>query len=360
MNGNHYAVIMAGGVGSRFWPISRRKFPKQFLDFLENGKSLFQATYERFTRICPKENIYVVANQDYEEIIKKQVPGINDDQLLLEPLAKNTAPCIAYSVFKIMAKNQEATIVVAPSDHLIFNENSFRDCVLKTMHFASSKDALVTLGIKPSRPDTGYGYIRMTDRITEDGFIKVRKFHEKPLLYMALRFFKSGNYLWNAGIFIASGSTFKKAFSQYLPEMSDCFNSTEEIYYTPKEKDFILKAFNNCDKIPFDRGIMEKADNTYVLPANFGWSDIGTWKSAYELWLKDENRNAVKGKNVYVRNTKNCIIKVSDDKLLAVNSVDNLIIVESDNIILIADKSKEQEITKVVEEIKVWFGEGYI
>ena len=281
MNKNFYAVIMAGGVGSRFWPLSRQKYPKQFLDFLNTGKSLFQATYERFLQVCPKENIYIVANQDYESIIKKQIPGINDEQLLLEPMARNTAPCIAYSAYKITAKNPDATIVVAPSDHLIINENNFAQCILKTMNFASKHDVLVTLGIKPQRPNTGYGYIQMLEKISDEGLYKVKTFTEKPDLELAKHFVESGEFLWNAGIFVWSGASIINAFKQFLPDISSCFDFPKEIFYSEKEREYISKTYTSCPTIAIDYGIMEKADNVYVLPTDFGWSDIGTWNSVF-------------------------------------------------------------------------------
>lgn len=360
MNKNFYAVIMAGGVGSRFWPLSKQKFPKQFLDFLNTGKSLFQATYERFTHICPKENIFVVANRDYEEIIKDQVPGIKNEQLLLEPMARNTAPCIAYASYKIMTKNPEATIVVAPSDHLIINEKNFSDCILHTMNFACRRDVLVTLGIKPSRPDTGYGYIQMIENIQEDGLYKVKTFTEKPKPDMAKHFVESGEFLWNAGIFVWNVKSIINAFKQFLPDITSCFNFPKEVFFTDEEKKYISKTYTSCPTIAIDYGIMEKAENVYVLPTDFGWSDIGTWNSVFEHLSKDEYQNAIKGKYVFVRNATNCIINISDDKLLAVNNVDNLIIVESDNIILVADKSKEQDIRNVVNEIKTKYREKFI
>ena len=351
---------MAGGVGSRFWPLSRQKYPKQFLDVLNTGKSLFQATYTRFAQLCPAENIFVVANVDYKDIIQKQVPELSDNQVLLEPVARNTAPCIAYASYKIKEKDPEATIVVAPSDHLILNEGVFIGLIEKAMNFASSKDVLVTLGINPNRPDTGYGYIQMKEETENDGFYEVKTFTEKPNIDLAKQFVDSGEFLWNAGIFVWSAKSIVSAFENYLPEVSVCFNNGKGVYFTDKETKYIKDSYSTCTTISIDYGVMEKADNVFVLPGDFGWSDIGTWNSLYEFQDKDDDQNSINGKYVFTRNAKNCIINVSNDKLLAVNNVDNLIIVESDNIILVADKSKEQDIRHVVNEIKTKYREKFI
>lgn len=360
MNDHFYTVIMAGGVGSRFWPLSRQKKPKQFLDVLNTGKSLFQATYKRFSNICPEQNVYVVANQDYEGLIKEQVPQMTNDQILLEPVGRNTAPCIAYAVYKIKQKDPEAVVVVAPSDHLIMHENVFVDCVESAMNFASDKDVLVTLGIKPNRPDTGYGYIQMNEDHVDGEFYKVKTFTEKPNIELAQQFLESGEFLWNAGIFIMSVQSITDAFEKFLPDVASCFKNSENIYYSEAENIFIRKAYEVSPTISIDYGVMEKASNVFVLPTDFGWSDIGTWNSLFEYVDKDTNNNAIKGKTVFTRNAKNCIINVSDDKLLVVNNVDNLIIVESDGIILVADKSQEQDIRNVVNEIKTKYRDKYI
>jgi mannose-1-phosphate guanylyltransferase len=351
---------MAGGVGSRFWPLSKQKYPKQFLDVLNTGKSLFQATYERFVQLCPKENIFVVANQDYNGIIRNQIPDINSDQILLEPMTRNTAPCIAYAAYKIFQADENATMVVAPSDHLILSEIKFIDTVIKALDFASDKDVLVTLGIKPNRPDTGYGYIQKNEDKKDNDFYKVKTFTEKPNLELAKSFVESGEFLWNAGIFVWNVKSIIKAFSEILPDVAKSFESFEKSLFTPNEAKFIQNAYTICPTISIDYGIMEKASNVFVLPSDFGWSDIGTWNSIFEFLQKDENNNAIRGKYVFVRNAKNCIINVSDKKLLAVNNVQNLIIVESDDIILVADKSNEQDIRHVVNEIKSMYREKFV
>ena len=320
---------MAGGVGSRFWPLSKQKYPKQFLDVLGTGKSLFQATYERFEQLCPKENIFVVANQDYDSIIRTQIPTINSDQILLEPMTRNTAPCIAYAAYKIFQADENATMVVAPSDHLILSEIRFIETLNKAMDFASDKDVLVTLGIKPNRPDTGYGYIQKNEEKKDGDLFKVKTFTEKPNLELAKSFVESGEFLWNAGIFVWNAKSIIKAFDQNLPDVVKSFESHQKSFFTADEPKFIQNAYTTCPTISIDYGIMEKAHNVYVLPGDFGWSDIGTWNSIFEFLQKDENNNAIRGKYVFVRNAKNCIINVSDRKLLAVNNVENLIILRS-------------------------------
>jgi len=360
MNKHFYAVIMAGGVGSRFWPLSRQKFPKQFLDVLNTGKTMFQATYDRFKNFCPEENIYIVANQDYVDIIKEQIPNIDLDRILAEPQARNTAPCIAYAAFKIHSKDPEACMVVSPSDHLILNERIFCDTITRSLNFTYNNDVLLTLGITPNRPDTGYGYIQFDESKIEEGLYKVKTFTEKPNLEIAKQFVKSGEFLWNAGIFLWNSKAIIKAIEEFLPDLYHCFHSEEHVYFTSKELIFIQKAYSKCPTISIDYGIMEKAKNVYVMPGNFGWSDIGTWNSLFEYVKKDADNNSVKGRFVFTRNAKNCIINISDDKLLAVNNVENLIIVESQNLILVADKNQEQDIRNVVNEIKSKYRDRFI
>ncbi len=360
MNNNYYTVIMAGGVGSRFWPLSKQKNPKQFLDVLNTGKTLFQATYDRFSNICPKENIYIVANKDYYQLIKDQIKGIDDEQILLEPIPRNTAPCIAYATYKIKAANPDATIVVAPSDHLILNETDFTKKVISAMDFASKRQVLVTLGITPNRPDTGYGYIQMNEDKNESDFYAVKTFTEKPNTELAEKFVSSGEFLWNAGIFVWHVNSIISALSAHLPDVARYFDFNGNVYFSAEEKHKIDVAYNNCQTISIDYGIMEKAGNVFVTPCEFGWSDIGTWNSLFEFVKKDDDNNAIKGKFVFTRNASNCIINISDGKLLAVNNVDNLIIVESDDIILVADKNQEQDIRHVVNEIKTKYREKFV
>src|SRR6201996_3019119 len=283
MNKNYYAIIMAGGIGSRFWPISRTSYPKQFLDILGTGKTLIQNTYDRFLKVCPKENIYVVTNESYTSLVNQQLPDMADNQVLTEPVMRNTAPCIAYGCFKIETLNPDAQIVVAPSDHLILDEAAFIAAIEKSLQVASSKDCLVTLGIKPSRPDTGYGYIQFTDITIGEDFHKVKTFTEKPTLEIAKTFLQSGDFLWNAGIFVWSAKAILHAFARFLPEMNEIFADARSVYNTENEKKHIHNAYQQCINISIDYGIMEKADNVYVLPSEFGWSDLGTWASIYDL-----------------------------------------------------------------------------
>jgi len=360
MNQHFYSVIMAGGVGSRFWPLSKQKFPKQFLDVLNTGKSLFQATYERFKHVCPAENIFIVANHDYVDIIQEQIPDIELDRILSEPVARNTAPCIAYAVFKIHSIDPDAVIVVSPSDHLILNERNYTDSIIKSLILAKSEDVLLTLGITPNRPDTGYGYIQFDESNAHEGLFKVKTFTEKPNLEIAKQFVKSGEFLWNAGVFLWNTKAAIAAFEKYLPEIHQLFSANNKVYFTKDEPIYIQKAYSKCPTISIDYGIMEKADNVYVMPGNFGWSDIGTWNSLFEYVKKDSDNNSIKGRFIFTRNAKNCIINISDDKLLAVNNVSDLIIVESDNIILVADKNQEQDIRNVVNEIKSKYRDRFI
>lgn len=360
MNEHYYTVIMAGGVGSRFWPMSRKKRPKQFLDILNNGKTLFQATYERFLKICKKENIFIVANEDYREIIKQQIPDIDDRCILGEPYGRNTAPCIAYAAHKIYKIDKDAVMVAAPSDHLINNEKEFQSTILKSLKFTSENDDMITLGIKPANPATGYGYIQFNEDNSKDQFYKVKTFTEKPNEDLARHFLETGEFLWNAGIFVWNVNTVIKAFEKFLPEINEIFAKGKKFFCTDEEVTYIQKAYELCTNISIDYGIMEKADNVYVIPAEFGWSDIGTWKALFELIEKDKSNNIIKGDKVISRNTTNCIINVPNDKVVSLNHVNNLIIVETDGILLIADIEKEQEIRQLVNEVKIKWGEKYI
>lgn len=359
-NKNYYGVIMAGGVGSRFWPLSKKKLPKQFIDIFNTGKTLFQEAYERLLNHCPAENIYVVTNEAYRSIINEQIPDLGSDQILGEPHPRNTAPCIAYAAFKIHAKNPDAVMAVVPSDHLIMEPENFDAVMEKAYHFASQNDYLLTLGIKPSRPDTGYGYIQMDEENNIDGIYKVKTFTEKPNNDLAKYFYESGEFFWNSGMFVWSSKAILDAYKKLLPEMHETFQKGENQFYTKDEQSFINKAYEMCTIISIDYGIMEKAHNVYVMPSSFQWSDIGTWTALYEYAQKDANKNVIKGDSVFVRNTTNCIVNVPDKKLVALNSVNNLIVVETDGILLIADKDKEQEIRMVVNDIKSKFGEKYI
>lgn len=363
MNQNTYCVIMAGGVGSRFWPLSRTNMPKQFLDILGTGKTLLQQTVDRFSDVCPLENVYIVSNTEYAELILQQIPGLKKEQVLLEPLRKNTAPCLAYANHVIMQKNPEANIVVAPSDHLIIDETEFTRVIETAVSFVQDKDVLLTLGIQPSRPETGYGYIQVNGSKDIDGIPclrKVKTFTEKPNHEMARIFLESGDFFWNSGMFIWSLKSIDHAFDMYLPDMQQLFKEGADVYGTDEEAGFITTVYNSCNKISIDYGIMEKAENVYVMCANFGWSDLGTWGSLYEQLDQDENGNVSSTPQFLGFKTKDCMIHVPDDKLTVIQGLDDYIVVDTEDVLMICKKEDEQSIRQMVDEVKVKGGEKYI
>ena len=346
---NTYVIIMAGGVGTRFWPFSRTNFPKQFHDVLGTGKSLLQQTAERFEGICPVENIYIVTSSEYKDLVKQQLPYLTDDQILLEPHRRNTAPCIAYASYKIGSRDPEANIVVAPADHIILKEEAFRDTIRVALGATRLDDVLVTLGIQPTRPDTGYGYIQyIPDKMTVK---KVKTFTEKPHLELAEQFLESGDFVWNAGIFVWNVQTLKRAIRKHMPDVAELFEEGEPYYFKPEEATYINKAYSHCGSISIDNGIMEKADNVHVVLSSFGWSDLGTWKSLYEISDKDENENVVEGK-VLLHDTRDCIIKTPKDKLAVINGLEGFIVAEYDGVLLICRKNDEQKVKELVAEAK--------
>ncbi len=363
MNGNNYCVIMAGGVGARFWPMSRTAHPKQFIDILGTGKTLIQQTVDRFLRICPKENILIVTNEIYKETVLEQLDGFTDNQVLCEPMRRNTAPAIAYAVYKINEVNPEANIVVAPSDHIILKEDAFTDVILTALKATAENDWLLTLGITPSRPETGYGYIQYEDSNPFPGdkrIKKVKTFTEKPNYDLAVTFLESGDFLWNSGIFIWSAKSILKAFNDHLPEVDSIFKDGKGIYNTGKEQEFIDKVYPVCKNISIDYGVMEKAKNVYVLASDFGWSDLGTWGSMFEIRDKDENNNAIIGKNVMTFDTKNCVVTMPENKLVVLQGLDDYIVVENDDILLVCRKRDEQNIREMVNAVKVEKGEEFV
>jgi mannose-1-phosphate guanylyltransferase len=364
MDANNFCIIMAGGIGSRFWPLSRTKRPKQFLDILGTGRTLLQQTFDRLTKLFPLENIYIVANEDYDNLIAKQLPEIKPGQVLLEPLRRNTAPCIAYANHKIQLINPRAKIMVAPSDHVILKENDFIEVVKKGLDFVAANDCLLTLGIQPSRPETGYGYIQINGDKTaielNKSFRKVKTFTEKPDLNMAELFIQSGDFFWNSGMFFWSLPTIMKAFTTYLPDVDQLFMEGRNYYNTEKEAEFIGKVYPNCKNISIDYGIMEKAENVYVLCSDFGWSDLGTWGSLYDTLRKNDKNNSITGSNVFTYNTQNCLINLPDNKLAVIQGLDDYIVVESENILLICRKQDEQKIKNFVNDVRIEKGEGYI
>lgn len=354
---------MAGGVGSRFWPMSRTAHPKQFMDILGTGETLLQQTYNRFLRLCPKENIFIVTNESYVSLVKEQIKGIANDNILSEPARKNTAPCVAYASYKIAQMNPDALIVVAPSDHLITKEDTFVKAIKACYAKAASEDCLVTLGINPSRPDTGYGYIQFVESEVKEKdkrIKKVKTFTEKPDLEMAKFFLQSGDFLWNSGIFIWSVKSVINAFEKHCSDMDAIFRDGNGKYNTPQEAEFIAKAYTNCKNISIDYAIMEKADNVYVRSSIIGWSDLGTWGSLYEHVKQDDHKNAIVGKNVMMYDSKNCIVNVPKDKLVVMQGLDDYIVVESDGILLICKKEDEQQIRTFVNDVKVTKGDKFV
>ena len=356
---NRYCVIMGGGVGSRFWPFSRNYRPKQFLDFFGTGRTLLQMSFDRFAKIVPKENIFVVTNEMYAELVKEQLPEMTDDRILLEPQRRNTAPCIAWAAYHIQAINPKANIIVAPSDHLILKEDEFCRCINQGLAFVDKYPALLTLGIKPSRPETGYGYIQIGDEA--EGEIKtVKTFTEKPNRELAQVFLESGAFFWNSGIFIWNVQTILKAFQRYLPDISSRFEAGTALFNTPEEQTFINENFAACPNISIDFGVMEKASNVFVLCADFGWSDLGTWSALYDHSPKNREGNVTQNCKTLLYNSTNNVIAVKDDRLVVVEGLNDYIIAEADNVLLICPKSEEQKIKQFVTDTKVSFDDTYL
>jgi mannose-1-phosphate guanylyltransferase len=364
MKSKSYAVIMAGGIGSRFWPLSRTKYPKQFLDILGVGKTLLQQTFERFKEIIPAENMYIVSNAEYREIIAGQLPELPRENILLEPFRRNTAPCIDYANFRILQRDPEARIVVAPSDHVILKEEVFLKHIREGLDFVDENDRLLTLGIQPTRPDTGYGYIQAIQKpvagYENSNLRKVKTFTEKPNQELAQIFLESGEFFWNAGIFLWSLPTIMRAFDKHVPDVHTLFKSGEGMYGTTNEHKFITRIYERCKNISIDYAVMEKADNVYVLAADIGWSDLGTWGSLYEQMSTDEQGNAVNGKHVFLYNSSGNIINVPDDKLVLLQGLENHIVVESDNVLLVCHKDEEQRIKEFVNDIRAQLGDTFI
>ncbi len=360
MNKHHYVAIMAGGIGSRFWPSSRTAYPKQFLDILNTGKSLIRWTYERYTDFIPAENIFVVTSSEYAHIVKEQIPEMGYENILSEPSRKNTAPCVAYISFKLMQQDPEASLIIAPSDHLILDNENFRKITLQALEFADHIKALVTLGIKPTHPNTGYGYIQHAPLAAADGIYQVKTFTEKPNLELAKTFLASGDFLWNAGIFVWKVKTLIKAFEQYQTEMFELFDSEKEHFNTDGEQEAINRIYPLCTNVSIDFAIMEKADNVYVIPSSFGWSDLGTWNSAYDNFEKDYLGNAVAGDNVIVIDATKCMVSAPNDKLLLLQGLDDFIVVDTKDVLLICKKDKEQSIKEYVAEVKRNKGDKYL
>lgn len=360
MNKNHYVAIMAGGIGSRFWPMSRTSFPKQFLDILNTGQTLIQDTYQRFAQFILPENIYVVTSNQYKDIVRQQLPDIHPENILCEPSRKNTAPCIAYISYKLRQLNPDANLICAPADHIIIDNNSFQSVCLEALDFTSHIKALLTLGIKPTHPNTGYGYIQFEPFAVANNVYKVKTFTEKPDKELAKTFLASGEFLWNAGIFVWEVKNIVNAFEKLLPEMHEVFDIEKSHFNTPEENAAIARIYPQCVNISIDYGIMEKADNVYIIPASFGWSDLGTWSSAYDSMEKDYLGNAVAEGNVIVFDAHNNMVHAPNEKLIVLQGLEEFIIVDTADVLLVCKKDKEQEIKEYVAEIKRNTGDKYL
>lgn len=355
MVNNYYAVIMAGGVGSRFWPVSTSEYPKQFHDMLGTGQTLLQRTYSRMQKFIPQENILILTNERYKEIVEEQIPNILPKNLVLEPCMRNTAPCILYASMKINKRNPKAVMIVAPSDAWIEDEKAFMHNVISCFNAAQRDNNILTLGIVPTFPNTGYGYIQYEK--TEESLIrKVLQFREKPDYETAKDFLKQGNFLWNAGIFVWSAQTVLNAYKNYQPAMYSLFKEGEEVYNTENEVDFIAQTYSKAENISVDYAILEPSSNIYVLPANFDWNDLGSWGSLHEKSPKDELKNAVINARVLLKDAENNIIRTETEKCVVIEGLKNYIIVDKEDVLLIYPKEKEQNIKEIVNEVKNKWG----
>lgn len=359
MDNNRYCVIMCGGVGSRFWPFSKADKPKQFIDFFGTGRSLLQMAFDRIDGIVPTENIILITNEHYESLIKEQLPQIKESQILLEPARRNTAPCIAWAAHHIKAINPNAKMMVAPSDHLIINLEKFKQSVERAFEFIESRDALVTMGIKPSRPETGYGYIQIGEQVDED-FAKVKTFTEKPDEDLARVFLKSGEFFWNSGMFFWSADSILNALSASAPEVSAIFETGKQYFGTDQEIDYINKNFEACPSISIDFAVMEKAPNVFVETVDFGWNDLGTWRSLYDYSPKNREDNVTQNCKALMFNSHNNIIAIQGDKLVVASGLEGFIVADVDDALLIVPLEEEQRIKQYVNEVKMKFGDKYL
>ena len=345
-NSNNYCVIMGGGIGSRFWPYSRKNLPKQFLDFFGTGRSLIQQTFDRYKKIVPIENIFITTNVLYKELIQEQLPELDKSQILLEPTRRNTAPCIAWASYHIKKLNPNANVIVAPSDHLILKEDEFKDAILKGLEFVSNSPQLLTLGIKPNRPETGYGYIQIEEE-KQGEFFKVKTFIEKPQLEFAKVFVESGEFYWNSGIFLWNINTILEAFNEIMPEVCTKLTNGEE-------------DFASCPNISIDYGIMEKANNVFVQLCDFGWADLGTWDSLYDISSKDQEGNVVVNGNSLLYNSYNNVIVVPEGKLAVIQDLEGYLVAARDNVLLICKKDDESAIRKFVNDVQIKLGDQFV
>ncbi|MCP4051724.1 MAG: mannose-1-phosphate guanylyltransferase [Mesoflavibacter sp.] len=357
-NKNYYAILMAGGVGSRFWPVSTESFPKQFHDMLGTGDTLLQKTFQRLNKLIPTENIFILTNEKYNDLVLQQLPDVKQKQVVLEPAMRNTAPCILYASLKVQKLNPDAVMIVAPSDHWIEDETAFTQNVQQAFQFCEQNDALMTLGIKPTFPNTGYGYIECGNN-TEENISEVIQFREKPDYDTAKQFLAQGNFLWNAGIFMWSASSVINAFKNNQPELFQHFNKGMELYNTDAEAKFIEENYAKAENISVDYAIMESSKNVYVIPATFDWNDLGTWGSLYDKLDKDQNQNAVVNAKTLVEDASGNMIRTAKEKVVVVDGLNDYIIVDKDEVLLIFPKTKEQDIKKVLQNVKNTFGEHY-
>jgi mannose-1-phosphate guanylyltransferase len=360
MSKNNYVAIMAGGIGSRFWPISRTDYPKQFLDILNTGRTLIQATYDRFAKFIPAENIYVITFDQYRDIVARQLADLPADNILCEPSRKSTAPCIAYISYKLQQLNPNANLICAPADHIISGDEAFQQECKEALQFTAHIKGLITLGIKPTYPNSGYGYIQYEPHAVSDNIYKVKTFTEKPDIELAKTFISSGDFLWNAGIFVGQVKNIIKAFEKYLPEMAEVFEAEKGHFNTKQEKKAIERVYPQCVNISIDYGVMEKADNVYIIPSSFGWSDLGTWNSIYENVEKDYLGNAVAGNNVMVIDATNNVVHADNKKLVVLQGLDDFVIVDTKDVLLICKKDREQDIKEYVAEIRRNKGDKYL
>lgn len=351
---------MAGGIGSRFWPISRADYPKQFLDILNTGRTLIQSTFDRFVKFIPVEHIYVITFEQYKDIVAEQLPDIPVANILYEPSRKNTAPCVAYISYKLHQLDADANLICAPADHIIFNEETFEKVCKSALHFTAHIKALITLGIKPVHPNTGYGYIQYDQQPVSDNVFKVKTFTEKPDLELAKTFITSGDFLWNSGIFVWQVKNIIRAFEKHLPEIAEVFEAEKLHFNTEREAEATERIYPQCVNISIDYGIMEKADNVYIIPSAFGWSDLGSWSSIYENLEKDYFGNAVVGNQVMVIDATNNVIHTDNKKLTVLQGLDDFVVVDTHDVLLICKKEKEQDIKEYVAEIKRNKGEKYL
>ena len=354
---NTYVIIMAGGTGTRFWPYSRTLKPKQFLDVLNTGRSLLQLTYDRFVRYTPAENIIVVSNTQYKDIIREQLPDLLEEHILLEPLKRNTAPCIAYAAYKVMQKDPDATLIVTPSDAAIFNDDKYLEVIDTAVQSARDENRLITVGIQPNRPETGYGYIQYLE--SDDAVKKVKTFTEKPDPDLAQKFIESGDFVWNAGIFVWSLKAIIPAFEQYQPDMAEQFAHGASVWYTDQEAQFIEETYALTKAISIDYAVMEKADNVYVVLGDFGWSDLGSWDAVYELLPKDEHQNVL-SKNTLLYHSSGNFIKAPGDKLVVLSDLEGYLVADFDDVLLVCKKDDAARFKNLVTDIKTEKGDKYV